>query len=65
MAVDAQNGEHHVATGRRRGSSQLFINAIEAIGPTWVALIGLIGLLAMAYVTYRRFSNPASEISYS
>ena len=44
MAIDAQNGEHYVATGRRRGSAQLFANAVEAIGPMGITIIGIVGL---------------------
>lgn len=65
MAIDAENGEHYVATGRRSGSKQLFANAVEALGPTWVTVIGAIGLLAMVYVGYRRFSNPALDTAYT
>jgi len=64
MALDAQNGEHYVATGRRRGSAQLLANAVEAIGPTGVTLIGVVGFAIMAYVTYNRYQNPASETKY-
>ena len=64
MAVDAQNGEHYVATGRRSGSAQLFANAIEAIGPLGITIIGALGLAYMVYRTYKRYQNPASEVKY-
>lgn len=65
VALDAQNGEHYEATGRRSGIKQLVANAAEALGPTGVTVLGLLALLGMAYVTYRRYTNPASEIKYS
>lgn len=64
MAINAQNGEHYVASGRRSGLKQLFANVIEALGPTGVTIIGLLGLLYMLYITYKRFNNPASETTY-
>lgn len=64
MAIDAQNGEHYVATGRRSGLKQLVANAVEALGPTGVTIIGILGVLYMLYVTYKRYNNPASEIMY-
>lgn len=65
MALDAEQGEHFVATGRRSGIKQLFANAVEAIGPTGVLIIGILGFLLMVYATYNRYNNPASEIRYS
>jgi len=64
VAVDAQNGEHYVATGRRSGIKQLVANAAEALGPTGVTALGAIALLIMLYVTYNRYVNPASEVKY-
>jgi len=65
MAVDAQNGEHYVATGRRSGIAQLFANLVESLGPLWVTVIGVLFTLYMIYKAYKRFTNPASEIKYS
>jgi len=65
MAVDAQHGEHYVATGRRSGIAQLLVNAIEGIGPLGVTLIGVAALAYMIYRTYDRYSNPAKEIKFS
>lgn len=65
MAVDAQNGEHYVASGSKRGLKQLFASAVEAIGPIGVMIIGILALMYMIYVTYKRYNNPASEIKYS
>ena len=64
MAMDAQNGEHYVASGRRSGLKQLLANAVEALGPTGVTIIGALGLLYMLYTTYKRYNNPASETTY-
>jgi len=64
MAIDAQNGEHYVATGRRRGSAQLFANAVEAIGPMGITIIGIVGLIYMIYRTFKRYQNPASEVKF-
>ncbi|MCB0661658.1 MAG: hypothetical protein KDC24_02870 [Saprospiraceae bacterium] len=64
VAIDAQNGEHYVATGRRSGITQLVTNIAESIGPTWVTIIGVVGLLIMAYITYSRFTQPAMEVKY-
>ncbi len=65
MAINAQHGEHYVATGRKRGIGQLLANTVEAIGPTWITIIGVLGLALMVYITYKRYNNPASEIKYS
>ena len=65
IAVDAQQGGHYeVSSGRRRGTNQLLVNVVEAIGPTGILMIGTIALLIMLYVTYRRYNNPASEVLY-
>lgn len=64
MAVDAQNGEEYVATGRRSGLKNLLASAVEAIGPTGVLIIGLLGLAYMVYRTYNRYNKPASEVKY-
>lgn len=65
MAIDAQHGEHYVATGRRRGLAQLLGNTVESIGPLWVTLIGLVILLYFCYKAYTRYSNPAREFKYN
>ena len=65
LAVDAQNGGHYVATGRRSGITQLFTNAAEYIGPMWVTILGVLGFLYAVYLTYKRYKNPASVIKYS
>jgi hypothetical protein len=64
MAIDAQNGEHYVASGRRSGLKQLLANVVEALGPTGVTIIGILGLSYMLYITYKRYNNPASVITY-
>ena len=64
MALDAQNGEHYVAYGRRSGLKQLLGNAVEALGPTKVTVIGALGLVYMLYITYKRYNNPASELIF-
>ncbi len=65
LAINSENGEHYVATGRRSGIKQLVANAIEAIGSTGITIIGVLGLAYMIYITYKRFTNPASEISFN
>ncbi|MBV6653574.1 MAG: hypothetical protein KI786_07460 [Mameliella sp.] len=64
MAIDAQNGEHYVASGRKSGAKQLVANLVETIGPMGVTLIGIAGLAFMIYKTYNRYQNPAAEIQY-
>lgn len=64
MAIDAQNGEHYTASGRRSGFKQLLANAVEFLGPTGVTIIGVLALLYMIYVTQKRYNNPASDITY-
>lgn len=64
MAVDAENGEHYVATGRRSGIKQLLANLVEAIGPTGVLIIGVLGFAFMIYVALKRYKKPASEVTY-
>jgi len=64
VAIDAQNGDHYVISGRRSGLKQLVINAIEALGPTLVTIIGILVLIYMLYLTYKRYNNPALEITY-
>ncbi len=64
MAIDAQNGEHYVASGRNSGLKQLLASVIEAIGPTGITIIGVIALIYMIYVTHRRYNNPASEVLF-
>jgi hypothetical protein len=65
MAIDAQNGEHYVATGRRSGLKNLLASAVEAIGPTGVTILGFLALAYMLYRTYNRYKNPATEIIYA
>lgn len=65
MALDAQNGEHYVATGRKRGLAQLVGDTIEAIGPLGVTLIGVGAFLYMMYRSYDRYTNPAQEVKYN
>jgi hypothetical protein len=65
MAIDAQNGEEYVATGRRSGLKNLLASAVEAIGPTGVVAIGAVGMLYMLYKTYNRYNNPASDVKYT
>ncbi|MFT5512896.1 MAG: hypothetical protein ACI8SE_001295 [Bacteroidia bacterium] len=65
MALDAQNGQHYQAEGRRSGVKQLIGNAVEALGPTGVTVLGIVVLGYMVYRTYKRFSNPASVIQYT
>lgn len=66
VAIDAQNGGHfETSGGRRSGLKQLFINLVESIGPTGVTIIGVIGFFYMAYITYKRYSNPASETVFN
>ena len=65
MAIDAQNGEHYVATGRKRGIAQLITDTIESIGPLWVTIIGVVCLLYTIYNAYKRYNNPSQEIKYS
>lgn len=64
-AIAAQNGEHYEATGRRRGAAQMFANAIESLGPTWVTVIGAAVMLYMVYHTYNRYKNPSKVVKYS
>jgi len=65
MAIEAQQGEHYVASGRRSGLKQLFANAVEGIGPTGVTVIGVLAFAYIIYRTYKRWNNPASDIKYS
>jgi len=65
MAIDAENGQHYVASGRRSGANQLLANVVEAIGSTGITIIGLLGLILMIYITYKRYNNPASVVKYS
>lgn len=65
MAIDAQNGEHYIATGRRRGIAQLVTDTIESIGPLWVTIIGVVCLLYAMFNAYKRYNNPSQEIKYS
>lgn len=65
MAIDAENGEHFVATGRRSGIGQLVTNTIESIGPLWVTVIGIVCLSYTIFNTYKRYNNPANEIKYT
>lgn len=65
MAIDAENGQHYVASGRRRGANQLLADVVEAIGSTGITIIGLLGLILMIYITYKRYNNPASVVKYS
>lgn len=64
MAIDAQTGGHYEASGRRSGLGQLLANAVEAIGPLGVTIIGVLALLYMLKSTYDRYNNPASEVKY-
>ncbi|MCB0649586.1 MAG: hypothetical protein KDC49_23115 [Saprospiraceae bacterium] len=64
MALDALNGEHYEASGRRAGKKQLIATIVESLGPNGVLVVGVLALAIMIYITYRRFSNPAAEYKY-
>ena len=65
MAIDAQNGIHYEASGRNSGLKQLIANAVEAIGPLGVTLIGILGLIYIIFITYKRYNKPAVEIKFN
>ncbi len=65
MAIDLQNGEEYVATGRRSGLKQLMATAIEALGPNGVLIVGSVLVLLMFFKGFKRFTNPAMEVTYS
>ena len=65
LALDAEQGEHYVATGRRSGIAQLFVNAVEAIGPLGVTIIGTLVFLYFIYLANKRYKNPALEVKFS
>jgi hypothetical protein len=64
QAINAQNGEHYIATGRGSGKTQLFADTIEAIGPMWITVLGVLGIIYMIYRTNKRYKNPALIIKY-
>ena len=61
MALEAEQGIHYEASGRRSGIKQLLANVVEALGPFWVTVIGVLATLYMVYVTYKRYQQPASK----
>ena len=66
VAVSAQNGHHYVDSrhGRRARDRQILINVVETLGPTVVTIIGILVLMYRLYVTYKRYNNPALDITY-
>ena len=64
MAIEAQNGEQYIATGTRRGSKQLIAELVEFIGPTGVLIIGVLAMIYFSFITYKRYNNPASEVTF-
>lgn len=64
MAIEAQNGEQYIATGTRRGSKQLIAELVEFIGPTGVVIIGVLAMIYFSFITYKRYNNPASEVTF-
>lgn len=63
IAVDAQNGGHAEAYGRRKGLKKILIDITEAIGPTGVWVIGA---LLMLYFVYKivKSAKPSKGVSY-
>lgn len=64
LALEAEQGEHYVATGRRSGLTQLFVNLVESLGPTIVTIIGLLVFTYFLYTAYSRYKTPAKEVIY-
>ena len=65
LALEAEQGEHYVASGRRSGIKQMFANIVESLGPTAVTAIGSLIIVYLVYRTFKRFSNPAKDIIYT
>ncbi len=65
IAVDAQNGERYIASGRRSGLKQLIGDGIAYIGPIGVIVIGCIAFGYVAFLAYQRYQAPASDIMYA
>ena len=40
--LEAEQGIHYEASGRRSGIKQLLANVVEALGPFWVTVIGVL-----------------------
>lgn len=65
VAIDMQNGVVIEASGRRSGRKQLILDAVEALGPMWVTIIGIALALVITYSGYCRYMNPAKETKFS
>lgn len=64
LAVDAENGEHYEATGRRSGIMNLLVGIVESAGSLVVTIVGLLVIGLLAYKTYNRYKNPAKVVTY-
>lgn len=63
IAVDAQNGNHTEAFGRRKGLKQILVDITEAIGPTGVLVVGAVVMLYFIYKIIKS-AKPSTGVSY-
>jgi hypothetical protein len=63
-SVSMQNGAEYEFSGRRQGSSRLFMSFIETIGPFGTSIICVLVLGFYIYKLIKRFKNPAKEYEY-
>ena len=64
IAVDAQNGVEYQASGRRSGIKALLGKLAEVLGPIGVIILGSVIGLVLAYLAYKRFSNPSAVVEF-
>ncbi len=65
IAIDAEHGQHFVATGRKSGIKNLLAGIAEKLGPNGVIMAGVIVALFLIFLAYQRFNKPATEVKYS
>ena len=62
-AVEAQNGGHTEAFGRRKGLKQILIDITETVGPTGVLVVGAVVILYFVYKIVKS-AKPSTGVSY-
>lgn len=65
MVVDIQHKSDYYVVNGSNGIKQHIINIAEIIGPNGITVIGLIGLVYMVSVAFRRYKQPANEVFYN